>query len=243
MPLHLFIDFDDTLSDFSGHTTLYAARLSENLAREHGGEPSEWVSVLKPAILASIARYAATFKSNPLAGICAWIPVERARIATEVFQSVGRDLPADIAPAELTLSIQTAALQACKGGAFYPGAVETLRMIHQSGVRLHMASSHESRYLAAVLRGAGIDELFDNFFGADLIDCAKEGTEYYCRMFEACGIRPEQAVVLDDGVDCMRWAQHTGAHVIQVRLRKDPVPREFETVLTDWRDLPGMISS
>src|SRR5437879_4253270 len=118
--LHLFIDFDDTLSDFKGHTMLYAGRLSANLSKEFGGEPTEWANVLKPAILASIERYAVRFKSNPLAGFCDWVPVERARIATEVFRSVGRTLPAEIDPAELTLRIQSEALHACQGGAFYP---------------------------------------------------------------------------------------------------------------------------
>lgn len=239
--LHLFIDFDDTLSDFKAHTALYAGHLSTNLAAEYGGERAEWASVLKPAILASIERYAQQFKSNPLAGFCAWVPAERARIANEVFESVGRKLPADMDPAELTLKIQTEALQACQGGAFYPGAREVLAELHQQGVRLHMASSHESRYLAAAIRGAGLDHLFDSYFGADLIDCAKEGTEYYCRMFEACGIRPEQAIVLDDGVDCLRQAREAGAHVIQARLREDPPLQEFPLVLTDWRDLPAII--
>jgi phosphoglycolate phosphatase len=160
-----------------------------------------------------------------------------------VFQSVGHELPAHIAPDELTLKIQSEALRACQGGAIYPGAREALQDLHQAGVRLHMASSHESRYLMAAMHGAGLDTLLDSFFGADLIDCAKEGTEYYCRMFESCGIRPEQAVVLDDGVDCLKWAQESGARVIQVRLRQDPPAQEFDSVLTDWRALPPMMAA
>ncbi len=240
--LHLFIDFDDTLSDFKGHTALYVGHLSDQLAGKFGGEAQQWAAALQPAILGSIARYGENFVGNPLAGFCAWIPSERARIAREVFEQVGRQLPNFIDPAQLTLSVQTQALWNCRAGAFYPGAIRTLDDIHRSGVRLNMASSHESHYLEAALRGAFAGHLFDNFFGADLIDCAKEGTEYYCRMFEACEIRPEQAVVLDDGVDCLTWAQESGAQVIQARLKQDPPLQEFDNTLTDWRQLPSMIN-
>ena len=40
--------------------------------------------------------------------------------------------------------------------------------------------------------GAGVDQYVGTRYGPDLIDCAKEGPEYYQRMFAHMGIDPAE---------------------------------------------------
>jgi HAD superfamily hydrolase (TIGR01509 family) len=237
--LYLFIDFDDTLSDAKTFGVQYVHALSERLASAYGGEVTAWTEALVPELGAGIARYEAQFLGNPLGGYTAWLEEERARTAESLFRSVGRTLPPEESPAELAKRIQFDALTAVH--AVYPGAAEALKRLSEAGVRLMMASSQDSYFLRGALTGAGIVERFDTLYGPDLVDCAKEGTEFYRRLFEASGIRPSQAVVLDDQVMCLDWAEEAGARVVQACVRADAEEPEFPVVLTEFAQLPTLL--
>src|SRR4030095_7634308 len=106
-------------------------------------------------------------------------------------------------------------------------------------------SGQESEWLRASLIGAGLESYLERKFGPDLIDCAKEGTAYYERLFAAAGVRAAEALVVDDQPDPLRWALQMGAKVIQAKLSPE---RHHETVpgvaavLTHLRDLPGLVN-
>ncbi len=232
--LYLFLDFDDTLSDFGVLGPQYIAATSRLLAEQFGGEAASWADAVQRQVVDSKRRYEETFVDRPLAGYCTWIGAERARAAESVFASVGISLSSDVNPGELALRVQSEALKRCN--ASFAGTLEAMRALKASGVRLQMASSQEAEYLRAALRGAGLEGFFDRCFGPDLVDCAKEGPEFYRRIFSACGISSSQTVVVDDQAMCLDWAEETGARVVQACMKPEADP-EFPVIVRSMGEL------
>src|SRR5262245_37647852 len=105
-PTYLFLDFDDTLSDFEALGAMYVRELAALLAGDFGGEEAAWAAAVQPELAASKARYVEKFAGDPLAGFNAWIGPERARVAEAVFARVGRPFPTDDPPDVLAARLQ-----------------------------------------------------------------------------------------------------------------------------------------
>jgi HAD superfamily hydrolase (TIGR01509 family) len=103
-----------------------------------------------------------------------------------------------------------------------PGAVETIRLLHRQGYALHTASGSCSLELAGYFEGLGVRRCFGRLYGANLINIFKESTEYYTRIFADLGIRPAEALVVDDSPDATRWAAQLGARTVLVNASLHP---------------------
>ncbi len=237
----IFVDFDDTLSDNFQFNLQYVRELGALLAPKFGGEGEAWAKSATDMLATIEAEYVARFVGAPLAGYCAWLETIRARSVELLFGGMGVAAPADAA--SLAIDNQFSALTACD--AAFPGASEALMALFEDGVRTQIASGQESEYLLAALMGAGVESFTESKFGPDLVDCAKEGPEFYARIFAASGVAAGETLVIDDRPDALGWAMATGAKTIQARL--SPV-RHFETVpgvvavLTNLRDLPALVA-
>jgi len=237
--VHVFLDFDDTLSDFAALGQRYVGALSTLLAKQFGGVPEVWVEPVGQELAAATARYEATFVGSPLAGYCAWIEQERARIALAILGTHGAALPTGFDAGTFARQMQREALLA--SNCTFPGAAEALTALESANLPVMMASSQESEYLSAALEGAGLDRFVGSRFGPDLVDCAKEGPEFYRRIFAACGIRASQALVVDDQPTALDWAEEAGARVVQACVKPNAAEPEFPIVLRRLFDLPGLV--
>lgn len=70
--------------------------------------------------------------------------------------------------------------------------------------------------LKGYLTGMNIEDCFDEFFGPDLINVAKEGVVFYKRIFQDVGIDPKTALVIDDSVEKLSFALELGASTVHV---------------------------
>lgn len=234
----LFLDFDDTLSDYARLGRQYVGNVAAHLAQEFGGDAAEWLPVVQSELPASLARYIDTFSGGQLHGVNTWLAEERRRVVEAIFAGAGRTYP-DGDPVALAVQVQCAALNGCC--AVFPGAEAALRTLQEAGIEVMMASSQPSDYLRPALESAGLAPYITRFFGPDLVDCAKEGPEFYRRLFAACGIRPSQAVVVDDQVQCLDWAEEAGGRVVQACLLPNAAEPEFPVVLRNLADLPKLL--
>lgn len=236
----VFLDFDDTLSDPFRFQMQYVREVGAILAPQYGGEVEAWAKSGIDMLEALEKDYISRFVGNPLAGYCEWLETVRVRSVELLFGGMGLPIPNNAA--QLSVETQFNALLMCD--AAFPGATEALTRLFEQGVRVQIASGHESQYLMAALMGAGIESFTESKFGPDLIDCAKEGPEYFVRMFAATGIAPQETLVVDDHPEVIRWALQTGTRVIQAKLSPE---RHYETVsgvaavLTDLHTLPDTI--
>jgi FMN phosphatase YigB (HAD superfamily) len=67
-------------------------------------------------------------------------------------------------------------------------------------------------YLAVM----GVRDCFGRLYGPDLIATFKIGPAYYARILDDLGLRPEQALFVDDNLAPLRWAAETGARTLRV---------------------------
>src|SRR5438105_13290079 len=88
--LHLFIDFDDTLSDFKTLGARYVDNLTGILSAEMGGDRVVWAEAIQSSLITSVGRYLARFRNHPL-GYNAWLEQERAVVVNEVFEQTGKE--------------------------------------------------------------------------------------------------------------------------------------------------------
>ena len=236
----LFIDFDNTLSDLNQFLEQYVRETSSFLAPRYGGSEVAWAQATLGMIQALEQDYKARFVGNPLAGYCAWLEEARAKASEWLFQGVGLPLPAN--PYAVTMDVQFQGLSACN--ATYPGAAEAMQTLFEQDYRVQVASGNDSEYLLAALLGAGIESFMESKFGPDLIDCAKEGPEYYERIFAASEVSAADTLVIDDHPDAIRWALQTGTKVIQAKMSPnvsvETIPGVV-AVMTDLRELPGLV--
>lgn len=100
--------------------------------------------------------------------------------------------------------------------AVLPGAVEAIQTLHAQGYQLHTASGAASIEIAGYLQAAGVRSCFGRCYGADLINTFKQGPTYFERLFADLGLRPAEALVVDDGVDVLGWAAQLGARTLLV---------------------------
>src|SRR5207248_6200839 len=104
----------------------------------------------------------------------------------------------------------------------YPGAVETVRLLHAKGYPLHTASGSSSTDLEGYLRGMGVRACFGHLYGPDLIGTFKAGPQFYERVLADAGVAPGDALVLDDSPDAVKWAAQAGARGVLVSPTEAP---------------------
>lgn len=86
----------------------------------------------------------------------------------------------------------------------FPGVIETLRQLRDSGCGLAIASSRRLASLNDYLTGLGIDSWFSMVVGADNVTNGKPNPEPVQKILDTLGWRPEETMVVGDAdVDIM----------------------------------------
>lgn len=238
----VLIDFDDTLSDPIPFFLQFTREIGGSLSDRFGGEPAAWDKAAVEMLHVVQDDYLDRFVGNPTAGYLEWLRALRFRSMRLVCDAMAVSVPPDVE--RLSLEVQFEALSRCHAG--FPGAEQALAELAEHGYPLHMASGQESEYLRGGLTGQGLTRFFGRLFGPDLIDCAKEGTEYYTRVFAALGVRSDRVIVVDDYPPAIGWAVAAGAQVIQAKLSPHiahSTQPGVAAVVTDLRDLPRLVAN
>ncbi len=236
---YLFIDFDDTLSDSFVLRTQYAREVGALLAQSYGKTEDEWAKATADLLMILEKDYVARFVGNPLGGYSEWLHAARQKSAETLFSVLNLPVPGNAI--QIIIETQFNALTACD--ASFPGAYAALDALFQADVRVQLASGNESEFLLAALIGAGIESFTESKFGPDLVDCAKEGPEYYLKIFEATGVAPSDALVVDDQPEALQWAMAAGAKTIQAQIsteRRFPEVPGVLAVMTHLQQLPEL---
>ena len=122
------------------------------------------------------------------------------------------------------------------------GIVNVIKEIKSEGYTLHTASGETSWVLKGYLTGMGILDCFTNFYGPDIVDVMKGGSEFYRRIFIHAQVSPTHAIVIDDNPKLLQFASQLGAHTIQSCMLKESIP-DNKFYFKDPFELPEMIQS
>lgn len=210
----LFFDFDDTISDHSKHLESFTAAFGGEMAMLNRGTAAEWSSAISLLLKELELLYITRFCNGNPEGYGDWIKNMRSDFIKRLYHKMRMPLSSEAY--DMARRSERNALHSCE--ALFPGMKNVLINLHELGYPLHLASGNHSEYLKAALAGAGLTDKIGILFGPDLIDYAKEGSEYYSRLFKQADVAAQHAIVIDNDPMALKWAQDAGAFTIQVHL-------------------------
>ena len=103
-----------------------------------------------------------------------------------------------------------------------PDIPELLQWIRSQGLKTAVASSTRSDIVEKYLQGAGIRKYFDEIIGGEMVSRSKPEPDIFLLAAQRCGLKPDQAVVLEDSENGIRAAVAAGIPVICVPDMKMP---------------------
>ena len=103
-----------------------------------------------------------------------------------------------------------------------PGIVELLEWLRGQGICCAVASSTNSSSVKKYLQRTGILSYFSAVVGGDMVEHSKPEPDIFLLACDLCGLKPDQAVVLEDSENGVRAAVAAGIPVICVPDLKEP---------------------
>lgn len=235
----IFLDYDGVLNDIEAAQPKWRRLVGEFFPGRLGGSPEAWRHANRqifPGVYErSVARLAAqagshldmpsemdVYKLDWLRSMCAIVGVASPP-ETECL-ALAREAHAWIIP------------QVASPFPGVPGIIAGLASQHT----LFTASNGLSGELAVTLQSMAISPYFRRLYGSDLVHTFKFSPAYYERVFEHAGVKPDEALVLDDNPSCVMWARQAGAQAVLVS--RDAGMQEGDVArISGLGDLPGLL--
>jgi HAD superfamily hydrolase (TIGR01509 family) len=235
----IFLDNDGVLTDAGAHHVTYCRRYGELMSARFGGLAEEWAEANSVAFHAMMEWYEANAARYTDASFFeALYQVE----LDAAFAHMGMTPPDWESEGRLLMRrlLFECPLRAC---APFPGAREAVEELARQGYRLCLASNAHSLHCEGVLTGCGLRQHFVCAFGPDLVNCPTKSPKFYRRICEYVGVRPEQAILVDDNAVPLAMARSIGMSTVFV---KHEQTREAPGIEADVRiagiaDLPGTV--
>lgn len=205
----VFLDDGGVLNDNARRAPQWRRLVGEYLVPRYGGSVAAWGDANEAAFPRYIETYrdrVARTRGRGYAEALADLDREWIRI---MFGYVG--VPSPGAAEEDRLIGQIIAWVTERVDAAILGAADAVRLLRARGTTLYTASGGDTRYLTGHLRGMGILDCFTRTYGTDLVGVPKTGPEFYEAIFADSGVRPDDAVVVDDSPEAVEWAASGGA--------------------------------
>ncbi len=95
-----------------------------------------------------------------------------------------------------------------------PGIRELLAAIRAAGIPCMIASSSKEETVHVYVEGAGLSDYFTYVFGGDQVVKGKPDPEVFLKCCALAGVRPENALVLEDSVNGIKAGLAAGIPVI-----------------------------
>ena len=127
------------------------------------------------------------------------------------------------------------AIAATVGLELKPDIVTLLQWIRRQGLKAAVASSTRSDIVERYLEGAGIRDYFSGIVGGEMVEKSKPEPDIFLKAAQLCGLKPEQAVVLEDSENGIRAAVAAGIPVICVpdlKMPEDEVRKMVNIMVT-----------
>lgn len=235
----IFLDDGGVMNDNNVRSGQWRPMVGEYLASLLGGEAQAWADanrIVMAGMFADTGAWEERLSAAPdyatfdhqyhldwLCGMCKLVGIAPPPADESV--ELGRRAAASIIP-----RVQSA----------FPGAIETIRLLHNRGYTLHTASGEPSIDLKGYLGAMGVRDCFGRLYGPDLIQTFKNGPEFYERLLADAGVAPSDALVLDDNPTCVGWAEQAGARGVLVS-NAPQASQQPTYVIASLADLPGFI--
>jgi FMN phosphatase YigB (HAD superfamily) len=238
-PHILFIDDGGVMSDNRLRSEQWQRMVAGFFAPRLGGSPEAWADANRQVITAMLEAQAWEKR-------CAAYPdyasferdyfLDWLRVMCEI---VGVGCPPD--EESLALSREITAYIIPRIRAAYPGAADTVRLLHRRGYTLYTASGEASYDLEGYLQGMGVRDCFTTLYGPDLINAFKTGPEFYRRILAHGKIDPAEGLLVDNYPGAISWAGEVGLRGVLVNSDGDLHSSEALATIGSLSELPALL--
>ena len=106
-----------------------------------------------------------------------------------------------------------------------PGVREILEFLKREGYKIALASSTGKKSVISHLQTAEIYEYFAELVTGDMVEHSKPNPEIFRKACEAVGVKPENAIAIEDSYNGIRSAYGAGMKAIMVPDLLMPIPQ------------------
>jgi pyrophosphatase PpaX len=129
----------------------------------------------------------------------------------------------------------------------YPGAVETVRTLHERGLKMALVTSKGDELATRSLKHIGLMEYIPVVVGADSVTEHKPKPAPVFKALELLGMRPEEACFIGDSTHDVHAGNAAGVRTIAALwgpfTREQLAPSHPTYWLDDVRDLPALVQT
>lgn len=97
-----------------------------------------------------------------------------------------------------------------------PGVHEIFRHLKENGYLIGLATSTHQERAERNLKNAGILEVFDNIVYGGMVANGKPAPDIYLKACEQLGVRPEEAIGVEDSINGVKASAAAGLYTIMV---------------------------
>lgn len=126
--------------------------------------------------------------------------------------------------------------------ALKPYVWEYLEKLKLQKVRMGVATANDDSTTREVLNRLGILDYFEFIITCTEVGCSKENPQIYLRAAERFGCSPDEIVVFEDAVHCIKTAKNAGFYVVGVGDKsaekdKEEIQRLCDLFIDSFRDM------
>ncbi|MBM3472409.1 MAG: HAD family hydrolase [Armatimonadetes bacterium] len=237
----IFLDNDGVLTDAEAHHVAYCQRYGALMAARFGGMVEAWAEANSAAFHAMMEWYEANADRytearffEDLYQVELGAAFAHMRMRAPDWEPEGRLL--------MRRLLFECPLGAC---ALFAGAREAVEELALAGYRLCLASNAHSLHCEGVLIGCGLRQHFICAFGPDLVNCATKSAQFYRRVCNHVGVRPEQGIPVDDNGLPLAMASSLGMRTVFVEQgHSREVPQtEPDARIASIAELPSVLDA
>lgn len=235
----IFIDDGGVIQDNRRRHQQWRVSLPEYMVPRYGGITEDWAEANDAVVKRHMPRIIAG-TGFPLKGGFKTVQYAlRVEWVRDMFEHVRIPAPSTDADCyQLDLDYTAYVLKQVR--ADFPGAVDAIWRLAAAGYPLFTCSGTESRDLRTILGTLGIEELFAQTYGPDLIDTHKSSPHFYEGMLANAGVEPGAALFIDDSENSIGRIVDAGATAVLVS--DSPLNETKATaVLPSLADLPAYL--
>lgn len=176
-----------------------------------------WIAVAEKLGLGNIEK-----------GVYGCIGLNRTDCRIFLKEVYGEDFPYDYFREQTSALFQERVEQ--EGLPVMQGAGELLAWLQEKGVKIALASSTGHEKVLSHLRRADFTDFFQVVIGGDMVEHSKPLPDIYLKACELLGVKPENAIAIEDSPNGIRSAAAAGMLPVMVPDLVEPTP-EIEKLL------------
>ena len=235
--IYIFFDDGGVLNDNEIRGKQWKKHCGEYLSSRFGGDPEIWAEVNYQVISQYIDIFWKDWKDK-FPHYLNFYANYKINWVNAMFELAGRVVPSNLNQEQLFDDVIDYVIPKIRSA--IPGVIKSIKLLYKKGYSLYTASGAVSKELKMYLDGMGIKDLFNEFYGPDLINTWKHGAEFYDNIFKELNLNPENTIIIDDNPRFLDSALQIGANVVQTCINGKPEP-QYPYYVNNMTQLPRVI--